>query len=108
LNKYTENMSLFKALADRTRLEILDMLSCGELCACMILARFHITQPTLSHHMRILCDSELVSGRRQGKWTYYSLNSKTVEKCKNFLNEITSSKENCECNDIECCQGVCS
>ncbi len=50
------------------------MLSCGELCACEILEKFSITQPTLSHHMKILCDCGLVNGRKEGKWMHYSLN----------------------------------
>ncbi len=63
----------FKALSDSTRLSIVEMLSCEERCACRLLEKFDITQPTLSHHMKILCDSGLVSGRKEGKWTYYSL-----------------------------------
>ena len=54
MTQYQKNAGWFKALADPTRLEIVDMLSCGELCACKILERFQITQPTLSHHMKIL------------------------------------------------------
>jgi ArsR family transcriptional regulator len=96
---YAEGSLLFKALADSTRLEIVDMLSCGELCACKILERFNITQPSLSHHMKVLCDCGLVNGRKEGKWTHYSLDDKTVQMLKAFLTEVTSTKENCICND---------
>ncbi|WP_313563252.1 ArsR/SmtB family transcription factor [Ruminiclostridium cellobioparum] len=102
-NKYAENVGLFKALADTNRLIIVDMLSCGELCACKILEKFHITQPTLSHHMKILCDCGLVSGRKEGKWMYYSLNSEKVQDFKNFLCAITIDKEDCICKE-----GVCN
>ena len=102
-NKYAENVGLFKALADTNRLIIVDMLSCGELCACKILEQFHITQPTLSHHMKILCDCGLVSGRKDGKWMYYSLNSEKVRDFKNFLCAITIDKEDCICKE-----GVCN
>ncbi|WP_367569096.1 ArsR/SmtB family transcription factor [Lacrimispora sp.] len=102
-NKYAENVGLFKALADTNRLMIVDMLSCGELCACKILEQFHITQPTLSHHMKILCDCGLVSGRKDGKWMYYSLNSEKVQDFKNFLCAITIDKEDCICKE-----GVCN
>ena len=105
--RYSDHVGLFKALSDTHRLMIVDMLSCGELCACKILERFHITQPTLSHHMKILCDCGLVSGRREGKWTYYSLNSETVQNFKAFLAEIMSGKENCICAEIPCCEGDC-
>ena len=106
--KYVDYATLFKALSDPNRLMIVDMLSCGELCACVILAKFHITQPTLSHHMKNLCDCKLVSGRKEGKWTYYSLNDETVEGFKTFLNEVTTTKENCICHEIiieeDCCK----
>ena len=58
---------VFKALADETRLAILDMLSKEELCACHILQEFEITQPTLSYHMKILVDSGLVNGKSINK-----------------------------------------
>jgi len=78
---------------------IVDMLSCGELCACKILEKFKITQPTLSHHMKILCDSGLVSGRKDGKWMHYSLNTETTFNFRTFLEKITTIKENCICED---------
>ena len=86
--KYADNALIFKALSDPTRLMILDMLSFGELCACVILAQFQITQPTLSYHMKALCDSGLVNGRKQGKWMYYSLNNDVFENIRDFLDEI--------------------
>ncbi|MCL2060631.1 MAG: metalloregulator ArsR/SmtB family transcription factor [Oscillospiraceae bacterium] len=98
--KYKEYALLFKALSDPNRLMIMDMLSCGELCACIILLKFNITQPTLSHHMKILCDSKLVNARKDGKWTYYSLNSETVKNFKAYLNEVTTAKKGCICCGI--------
>ena len=101
--KYTENVGLFKALADTNRLMIVDMLSCGELCACKILEKFCFTQPTLSHHMKILCDCGLVYGRKEGIWTYYSLDEAMVKKLTDFLCSITTEKENCICKgDCNC------
>jgi len=67
MNQYIANAYLFKALSDPNRLMIVDMLSCGELCACRILERFRITQPTLSHHMKTLCDCGLVLWRKEGR-----------------------------------------
>ena len=103
---YIEKAMLFKAFGDPTRLKIVDMISCGELCACVILEKFNITQPTLSHHMKILCDCGLVEGRKEGKWTYYSLNEKAVQGLKALLTEVTSCKENCICHEINC-EGDC-
>lgn len=70
---YKETVQKLKALADETRLQIVEMLMDGELCACKILENFNITQPTLSHHMKTLTESGLVDGRRDGAWMRYTL-----------------------------------
>lgn len=101
-NKYNENVGLFKALSDVNRLMIVDMLSCGELCACKILEKFNITQPTLSHHMKILCECGLVNSRKDGKWMHYSLDEERVQDFKNFLCAITINKEDCICKEGRC------
>ena len=105
--KYRAFAKFFKALSDPNRLMIVDMLSCGELCACVILEKFNITQPTLSHHMKNLCDCDLVNGRKDGKWTYYSLNDETIEKLKLLLEEVTTAKETCICHEIICYEEDC-
>ena len=103
-NIYEEHSKLFKALSDPNRLMIIDMLSCGELCACVILEKFNITQPTLSHHMKILCDCGLVNGRKEGKWTYYSLNSELIQNFRNSFERITTEKQDCICHEsVSCC-----
>lgn len=71
---------LFKAFCDENRLQILDLLRSGERCACNILEEMHITQPTLSHHMKILCDSGVVTGRKEGKWMHYSISEEGLQK----------------------------
>lgn len=63
-----------RALGDSNRLQIVQMLSDGEKCACKLLEKFAITQPTLSHHMKTLCECGLVNVRKEGKWSHYSLN----------------------------------
>ena len=65
--------AIFKAFCDENRLHILDLLRDGERCACSILDEMQITQPTLSHHMKILCDPGIVVGRKEGKWMHYSI-----------------------------------
>ncbi|MGN1052420.1 MAG: ArsR/SmtB family transcription factor, partial [Candidatus Scatosoma sp.] len=55
-----ESLKILKALGEETRIKIFGMLRGGKLCACKILEKFNISQPTLSHHMKILCDSGLV------------------------------------------------
>ncbi len=79
---------VFKALSDGNRLTILEMLSGNEICACKILETLDITQPTLSHHMKVLCDSGLVTARKSGQWSYYSLNRDKLEELKSFLDSL--------------------
>jgi ArsR family transcriptional regulator len=64
------------------------MLSKGELCACKILEEFHITQPTLSYHMKILCDCGLVNGRRDGIWMKYTINEEAFHRLKCYFNNM--------------------
>ena len=97
--KYKDYSKLFKALSDSNRLMIVDMLSCGELCACVILEKFQITQPTLSHHMKTLCECKLVDCRKEGKWMYYSLNKDTVQELREIVKIVTTKKKNCICNE---------
>lgn len=97
---YADYVIIFKALADETRLKIVELLCGGELCACKILENFNFTQPTLSYHMKTLCDSGLVEGRRDGAWMRYQLNDEKLEILKEFLNHLkpdNSPKQNDGC-----------
>ncbi len=85
---YKEMAVMMKALGDESRVKIFDMLAQGELCACKVLEEFQITQPTLSYHMKILCDSGLVNGRRDGIWMKYTINSEAYDKVKSFIDSI--------------------
>lgn len=89
LQKLAVDYSLiFKALSDETRLKIFQMLSDNQLCACKILEEFHISQPTLSYHMKILTKSGLVIGIKDGSWMKYSLNKDTIEAVKNLFERL--------------------
>jgi ArsR family transcriptional regulator len=89
-SKYENNAKVFKALCDPNRLIIIENLQSGEKCACKILEDLNIGQPTLSHHMKILCESGLVTCRRQGKWMHYSIDEAGCERAKKLLEEITA------------------
>ncbi len=104
---YNEYVPGLKALADETRLKIVEMLSCGELCACQILESFNITQPTLSYHMKVLTDSGIVIGQRDGAWMNYSLDSKRIDEISQLLNMISKDHENCICKNVKYCNGKC-
>jgi len=69
---------LFKALADKKRLEILTLLNIREMCVCEIMVALNLTQPTASHHLGILEAVELVKDRHEGKWVFYSLKNKHI------------------------------
>lgn len=71
--------AVFKALGDENRIHILKLLRSGERCACELLEEMNISQPTLSHHMKILCDAGIVIGRKEGKWMHYSICSESVK-----------------------------
>ncbi|MCE5197290.1 MAG: metalloregulator ArsR/SmtB family transcription factor [Negativicutes bacterium] len=84
---------LFKALADQTRLEIVDLISCGELCACEILKSFSFTQSTLSYHMKLLTDSGLVNVRRDGKKMIYGVDPEKALAIITFWDKFTVKTE---------------
>ena len=87
-----------KALGDSNRLQIVQMLSDGEKCGCKLLEAFEITQPTLSHHMKILCECGLVNDRKEGKWHYYSLKCDTLQGFKKFIEKLSCVKDGgCSC-----------
>ena len=92
INQIPDNIvPVLKALGDDTRAKIFEMLKGGELCACKILEGLNITQPTLSHHMKILCDCGLVIARKDWKWMHYSIDKDMLESLKSRL-KITDEK----------------
>ena len=90
-----------KAFCDENRVQILRLLQDGEKCACRILDALQISQPTLSHHMKILCDSGVVIGRKDGKWMHYSISAEGSETAAKYLRALTSVS--CTDRDKSCC-----
>lgn len=83
---YSEITSLLKALSDENRVCIVSMIADrDDICACNILDELGITQPTLSHHMKVLCESGLVTCRKEGKWMHYSLDHPVLDKIKKYF-----------------------
>ena len=91
---------IFKALCDENRVKILRLLQGGERCACHLLDEMKLSQPTLSHHMKILCDSGLVTGYKDGKWMHYSISEEGSKIALECLRELTAVNvgESCCCN----------
>ncbi len=77
--------AIFKAFCDENRIKILQLLLDGEKCACKLLEALNITQPTLSHHMKILLDSGVINARKEGKWMYYSISEEGLKKAQEYL-----------------------
>ena len=90
MRNHSEDAKIFRAFCDENRLQILEMLRSGEKCACKLLEELQISQSTLSHHMKILCESGIVTSYKDGKWTHYSLNPKGQEKAIEILKIITT------------------
>lgn len=104
-DNYEEYSKVLKAIADSNRLKILDILSCGERCACDIQQYFNFTQPTLSHHMKILMESGLVIGRKEGTWMWYRLDLERTNQMMYFIMGIVTPTEGCICEPTS---GKCS
>ncbi|MEJ8785723.1 ArsR/SmtB family transcription factor [Peptoniphilus sp. HCN-40583] len=96
-DSYGDYVLMLKTISEETRLKIIDMLSCGELCACDILEKLSISQSTLSYHMNLLTKSGLVDGRKDGPWMKYTLNQSRISELKAFLATITTAKTDCIC-----------
>lgn len=77
--KIGDKERIFKALGDRNRVAIMDMIKDSEMSAGRILNEIKMGQSTLSHHMKILCDSGIVNARKESRWVYYSVNKEVVD-----------------------------
>jgi ArsR family transcriptional regulator len=71
----------FRALADPTRLRILELVARGEQCVCELAGTIDVPQPLLSHHLKVLRQSGFITSRREGRWKYYALNRERLEAC---------------------------
>ena len=89
---FREDVRKIKALADENRLAIMLSLQHGEKCGCVLLEELNITQPTLSHHMKILCDSNLVNARKEGKWMHYSLSEEGMKAFRKMIDGYIRKK----------------
>jgi ArsR family transcriptional regulator len=85
---------IFKALADEGRLRILEFLATGDatccstgegICGCDVEAAVGLSQPTVSHHMKVLVEAGLVRAEKRGRWTYYEVDSRGLEAAQAFL-----------------------
>lgn len=90
MNGYKNDTIIFKALCDEKRLSILELLKGGEKCACVLMEELNIAQSALSYHMKILCESGIVTSRQEGKRTHYTISKSGREYAIKRLTELTS------------------
>jgi len=98
---YADTSKVLKAISDPKRLRIVDMLSCGELCAAEIQSAFAVRQSTISHDMKILMDAEIVKFRKRGRYTCYSLNEELLMSTMDSIHDIFSGGTGCICETIK-------
>ncbi|TYP91706.1 transcriptional regulator, ArsR family [Fodinibius salinus] len=84
--------NLFKALSDPTRRNILQMLQDRDLSAGEIANEFDISKPSISHHLDILKQAELISGERDGQFILYSINTTVLEEAANWFLEMINKE----------------
>ncbi|MCR5761996.1 MAG: metalloregulator ArsR/SmtB family transcription factor [Treponema sp.] len=99
-----EVANICKALSDVNRLRILEMLTHGEKCGCELLEELQVTQPTLSHHMKVLGDCGLVNSYKEGKWQHYSIKCKKFSEYKDYLSSLACKKEEKNSESNCCCK----
>ena len=99
---YEERAKVFKALCDARRQRILELLHGGEKCACVLMEEMGMRQSSLSYHMKILCESGIVTSREEGKWTHYQISRQGSEKAVALLKTITAVEET-DAEESRCC-----
>lgn len=87
------NAIRFKAFCDERRLAIIDYLRSGEKCACHIVEYMNIGQSAISYHMKILVESGIVMSRQEGKWVYYTLDTKGLDYASMLIKEMMKQGE---------------
>ncbi|MGN0445100.1 MAG: ArsR/SmtB family transcription factor [Acutalibacteraceae bacterium] len=103
MTKEEKIAKMCKAVSDANRVQILCSLQNGEKCACVLLDDLQVSQPTLSHHMKILCEAGLVTGRKEGKWVHYSICKEGAEEMESALNALLTIHGGTKINDTQCC-----
>lgn len=79
---------LFKALADRTRLRLLNLMAAGEVCVCFFVEVLGTNQPKISRHLAYLRRAGVVAARREGKWMHYRVNTPENEHAARVFSEV--------------------
>jgi len=92
-------IGIMDSLSDPIRVNILELMMCGEICVCDIVKVTGLSQSKISYHIKILKDSGLISDRQEGRWVYYKLDLEVLSDIKNWMGNLiqsSSSKRSCE------------
>lgn len=104
---YEETALILKAISNPHRLKIVRILSCGQLCACHLLEHFQFSQPTLSHHMKVLEEAGVVLAEKKGKWQHYQLSPEFIENLRELPVHLLEPGKDCECYQMSFHQEDC-
>ena len=94
--------ALFHALSDEIRLDVVGLLLNGERCVCDLMDELDMAQSRLSWHLKTLSDAGIVSGRKEGRWVYYSLNADAIGEARAILDSLKVSARRLPTRS-ECC-----
>jgi ArsR family transcriptional regulator len=83
---------IFHALSDPIRVEVVSMLLDGESCVCDLMDQLELQQSRLSWHLKTLSDAGIITGRREGRWNYYSLNRDALGEAAELIKSLTPSR----------------
>ncbi len=101
---HQRNAEIFKALCDENRLEILELLQSGRRCACDLAELANLKQSALSYHMKVLCESGIVKGIKNGKWIHYYICPEGSAYAMSILRQITTLSAQSNVEEQTCCQ----
>lgn len=95
MDKYLKLEKTLKVLADHTRLKILSRIYQGEVCGCDLIHCLDISQPTLSHHLKILSSNDFIEGRREGNRILYTVNMDSLEIIETMFKSLMEEEITC-------------
>ena len=88
----TRAAEIFHALSDPIRVDVVTLLMDGERCVCDLMSDLQLAQSRLSWHLKTLSDAGIITGRREGRWNYYSLNADALGEARTILDAIKPSR----------------
>ena len=95
--------ALFHALSDQIRVEVVRLLQNGERCVCELMDELGLAQSRLSWHLKTLSHAGIITGRREGRWNYYSLNAEAIVEARGVLDALKPNTRRLAVRETACC-----